>query len=201
MRYTIPMQTPTSKPRILIYGDSNVWGENFSGARIKYSGRWVNRLSRSMRKKARVVADGVTGRVAGDFRADKPRKNGKTAFAPVLQRTSPDIIIIALGTNDLQQRFNRSAANIVDDLLFYKKAAKKARVIYLLPPPFDTGEQSGPEFTEQSERVRQELLQASDKLGNCIELPQLPLSDGLHFSLRGHRIVSSIVRNVLESYL
>lgn len=195
------MQMPTSKPRILIYGDSNVWGENFSGARIKYSGRWVNKLSLSMRKKAHIIADGVTGRVAGDFRTDKPQKNGKTTFVSVLQRTNPDIIIVALGTNDLQQRFNRSAANIIDDLLSYKKAARNARIIYLLPPPFDTGEQSGPEFTEQSEHIRQGLLQASDKLGDCIELPQLPLSDGLHFSLRGHQMVSRIVKKALESYL
>ncbi len=80
--------------RILIYGDSNVWGENFIGARVRYSDRWANRLRKDLRGKARVIADGLPGRVAGEFRTDKPHKNGKATFAKSLSDAGPlDLII------------------------------------------------------------------------------------------------------------
>lgn len=191
-------RTERSK-RILIYGDSNVWGDNFVGSRIRHSDRWVNRLARALRGKARIIADGVCGRVAGDFCADKPHKNGKSAFAAALQQAGTvDIVIIALGTNDLQQKYQRTSQHIIDDLLMYQKLAPKADIVYLLPPPFSTGEDSGPEFTAQSERVRQEILKNKDALGSSIQLPPLPLSDGIHFSPKGHRLLARLVKNMLE---
>ena len=163
--------------RILIYGDSNVWGANFASKRICYSDRWVNRLGRALRGRAQVTADGVRGRVAGDFRTDKPDKNGLPAFTTALQKADNfDLIIIALGTNDLQQRFARTPEDIVRDLLEYRNLAGKTPIIYILPPCFDTSD-------------------------NSIELPKLPLSDGLHFSPLGHYQVFKIVREVLKSYI
>ena len=192
-------RTERSK-RILIYGDSNVWGDNFVGSRIRHSDRWINRLARALRGKAHIIADGACGRVAGDFCADKPHKNGKSAFAAVLQQAGTiDIVIIALGTNDLQQKYQRTSQHIIDDLLAYQKLAPKADIIYLLPPAFSTGEDSGPEFTEQSEAIRQEILQNKETLGEYIELPFIPLSDGIHFSAKGHRLVARVVKQALKA--
>jgi len=194
-------QTTTAK-RILIYGDSNVWGANFASKRIHYSDRWVNRLGRTLRGRAQVTADGVRGRVAGNFRTDKPDKNGLPAFTTALQKADNfDLIIIALGTNDLQQRFARTPEEIVRDLLEYRNLAGKTPIIYILPPCFDTSDNSGYEFTDASEQLRQKLLQRKKELGNYIELPKLPLSDGLHFSPLGHYQVFKIVREVLKSYI
>lgn len=194
-------QTTTAK-RILIYGDSNVWGANFASKRIRYSDRWVNRLGRALRGRAQVTADGVRGRIAGDFRTDKPHKNGLSTFTTALQKADNfDLIIIALGTNDLQQRFARTPEDIVRDLLEYRNLAGETPIIYILPPYFDTSDNSGYEFTDASEQLRQKLLQRKKELGNYIELPKLPLSDGLHFSPLGHYQVFKIVREVLKSYI
>lgn len=194
-------QTTTAK-RILIYGDSNVWGANFASKRIRHSNRWVNRLSQALRGKAYICIDGVRGRVAGDFRTDKPQKNGLSTFTAALQKADNfDLIIIALGTNDLQQRFARTSEDIVRDLLEYRNLAGETPIIYILPPCFDTSDNSGYEFTNVSEQLRQKMLQRKDELGNYIELPKLPLSDGLHFSPLGHYQVFKIVREVLKSYI
>ncbi len=188
--------------RILIYGDSNVYGDNFSGARIRYSDRWVNRLARSLRGKAQFVVDGVCGRVAGDFRKDKPEKNGLSSFNKSLTNTGKlDLIIIALGTNDLQQRYHQTADAILKNLELYRQSAGDVKTIFILPPAFDTGDKSGPEFTNESEEVRQQLLQLRDRLGNCFELPNIDLSDGLHFSPRGHYQVFKSVKYMLKSHL
>ena len=193
-------QTTSSIKRIFIYGDSNVWGDSFVGSRVRYSDRWVNRLKRELRGKAHIIADGLSGRVAGDFCKVKPYKNGKQAFAKALQRAgNVDIIIIALSTNDLQQQYGRTAQAIIHDLTDYQKLAHGANIIYILPPAFSTGEDSGPEFTEQSEEIRQEILRDKDSLGEYIELPLMPLSDGIHFSAKGHRLLARIVKNALKA--
>ena len=130
-------QTTSSIKRIFIYGDSNVWGDNFVGSRVRYSDRWVNRLKRELRGKAHIIADGVPGRIAGDFCKAKPHKNGKQAFTKALQQAgNVDIIIIALGTNDLQQQYGRTARTIIQDLTDYQKLVDSADVICLLPPAF-----------------------------------------------------------------
>jgi hypothetical protein len=194
------MSSNHASKRVFIYGDSNVWGDSFVGSRVRYSDRWVNRLKRELRGKAHIIADGLSGRVAGDFCKVKPYKNGKHTFAEALQQAgNVDIVIIALGTNDLQQQYNRTAQAIIHDLTDYQKLADSADVIYLLPPAFSTGEDSGPEFTEQSEEIRQEILRDKDSLGEYIELPLMPLSDGIHFSAKGHRLLARIVKNALKA--
>lgn len=194
------MDSDHAMKRIFIYGDSNVWGDSFVGSRVRYSDRWVNRLKRELRGKAHIIADGLSGRVAGDFCKVKPYKNGKQAFAKALQRAgNVDIIIIALSTNDLQQQYGRTAQAIIHDLTDYQKLAHGANIIYILPPAFSTGEDSGPEFTEQSEEIRQEILRDKDSLGEYIELPLMPLSDGIHFSAKGHRLLARIVKNALKA--
>lgn len=194
------MSSDRAMKRIFIYGDSNVWGDSFVGSRVRYSDRWVNRLKRELRGKAHIIADGLSGRVAGDFCKAKPYKNGKHTFAEALQQAgNVDIVIIALGTNDLQQQYGRMAQAIIQDLTDYQKLTDSADVIYLLPPAFSTGEDSGPEFTEQSEEIRQEILRRKDLLGEYIELPLMPLSDGIHFSAKGHRLLARIVKNVLKA--
>lgn len=190
-----------SKNRIFIYGDSNVWGDNFAGARIRHADRWVNRLARALRGRAHIIADGVPGRVAGEFRRDKPHKNGLTHFKAALIQAGPiDHIIIALGTNDIQERYGRSVDDILADLLAYKQMAGETAITYLLPPTFETGERSGPDFTEQAAAKQRKLLERKTELGMCIELPNIPLSDGIHFSAQGHRIVAKIVKDMIMLY-
>ena len=194
------MSSNNTSKRVFIYGDSNVRGDTFVGPRVRYSDRWVNRLKRELRGKAHIIANGLPGRIAGDFCEAKPYKNGKQAFTKALQQAgNVDIIIIALGTNDLQQQYGRTAQTIIQDLTDYQKLAHSANVIYILPPAFSTGEDSGPEFTEQSEAMRQEILRNKETLGEYIELPFIPLSDGIHFSAKGHRLVARAVKQALKA--
>ena len=194
------MSSNHASKKVFIYGDSNVWGDSFVGSRVRYSDRWVNHLKRELRGKAHIIADGLSGRVVGDFCEAKPYKNGKQAFTKALQQAGDlDTIIIALGTNDLQQQYNRTAQAIIQDLIEYQKLAHGADIIYILPPAFSTGEDSGPEFTEQSEAIRQEFLQNKEALGEYIELPFIPLSDGIHFSAKGHRLVARVVKQALKA--
>lgn len=176
--------------RLFIYGDSNVYGTKLYGFRVRFHNRWVNRLQTLLGDNWEVLHDGVPGRIAGNYRTDKPQKNGQQYYQEALTKANPDIIIVALGTNDLQQRFRRTVPEVVADLLWYRQASGQIPVIYLLPTHFERI----PEFTDESEdKMRQLHVEAPKSLGRCIELHDIPLSDGLHFSPKGHKKVAETV--------
>ena len=53
-------------------------------------------------------------------------KNGKDTFISTFRTASPvDIVIIALGTNDLQSIYNKTGQKIIEDLLWYKEQIDK----------------------------------------------------------------------------
>jgi lysophospholipase L1-like esterase len=186
--------------RVFIYGDSNVWGENFAGPRIPYHLRWANRLKRSLRDIYKITTDGVSGRVAGNYRSDKPELNGQSTFRESYEKAEHvDIVVIALGTNDLQERFNRSADNIIDDLSWYSNATDGGKVIYLLPPNFNDTEESGPEFTSKSQKLRHQIIKKRGELIDYIAVDNIELSDGVHFSKQGHKLIANTVGERLRA--
>lgn len=187
--------------RVLIYGDSNVWGKNCSGPRIPYYQRWTSRLKRLFKGKFEIIANGVSGRVAGDYR-EKTQCNGQSAFRKVYEKAGRvDLVVVALGTNDLRESFDRSVNEIIADLLWYKDAANKSEIMYVLPSIFSSGEDSGPEFTVKSLRLRDQLIQNKNKLGNYLVINDIDLSDGIHFSPEGHRQMAKIVGEKLREFI
>lgn len=189
--------------RVFIYGDSNVWGENFAGPRVPYHLRWVNRLKRLLKNDYKIITNGARGRVAGDYRLDKPVEcRGQSAFMEAYKKVGHiDTIIIALGTNDLQERFSRSADNIINDLLWYRKIAGHTKILYILPPNFSTGEESGSEFTLRSQKLRDKIVKRREELVSYILVDNLELSDGIHFSAQGHKQMAKIVSEKLRAII
>jgi len=188
--------------RILIYGDSNVWGDNFSGLRIPYHLRWTNRLKRSLKNDYEIIANGVCGRIAGNYRSNKPECNGQSSFYQIYGKVGHvDVVMVALGTNDFQERFSRTADDIINDLLWYKNAVGETEIIYILPPNFSADKDSGPEFTLKSQKIRNQIMCNKEKLGNYIIVDNIELSDGIHFSSRGHKSMAKIVGEEIKAGL
>lgn len=186
--------------RIFVYGDSNIRGDNTSGPAVPYRQRWFSHVRRSMA--VSIVTNGISGRVAGNYRLDKPEKNGKSTYLQALKKAGAvDLIIIALGTNDLQVKYNRTAKEIIDDLLWYRTQSPGLKLLYLLPSIFATDERSGPEFTEQSLSVREELAHHKDALGWSLTPGDIPLSDGLHFSADGHKMIAELIQKEIGRYI
>ena len=54
--------------KILIYGDSNTWGDNFFlGKRIDDDKQWANILQKKLGSEYKVIQEGLPGRIAGNF--------------------------------------------------------------------------------------------------------------------------------------
>jgi lysophospholipase L1-like esterase len=99
---------------VLCYGDSNTWGHDPStGERLARDRRWPGVLRRSLGLGYEVIEEGLPGRTTVFSDPLEPYKSGKDYLIPCLGSHSPvDLVILLLGTNDMQTRYNVSAMEI-----------------------------------------------------------------------------------------
>lgn len=205
--------------KILIYGDSNTWGDNFiTGERIPEEKQWVNILRTKYENKYRFFQEGLPGRIAGNEETIKTYKNGKDTFISTFRTNAPvDKIIIALGTNDLQIKYQKTKDKIIEDLLWYKKQIEESyadledqkkyfndkklpEIIYILPINFDYQDKASVIFDKESEEKRQQIIREfqKDKKLKTIVANDLELfDDGIHLNYPGHEQMASLVERFL----
>lgn len=205
--------------QVLIYGDSNVWGDNFLlGKRIPSEYQWVNILRKKFREKYVFYQEGLPGRVAGNCDKEKVYKNGRDTFMAIYRTNAPvDILIIALGTNDLQVKYNESSEHIIESLFWYKNIINELysdeedrtkyfvdgrlpRIIYVLPPNFRYSKDNLI-FNKESEKKRKDIISYFEKNKNLefIVLNNMPLfEDGVHFDYEGHKKMATTIERILE---
>lgn len=90
---------------ILVFGDSLSWGRvPGSDQRHAVEHRWPYLVEQALgRDRFQVVVDAVPGRTTVFEEPFRPYRNGLAAIEPALIRNTPiDLVILGLGTNDLQ---------------------------------------------------------------------------------------------------
>jgi lysophospholipase L1-like esterase len=99
---------------ILCFGDSNTWGfVPGTGERYSLEVRWPGVLQGLLGSGYRVLEEGLNGRTTVWEDPLLPGRNGSQYLAPCLESHRPlDLVILALGTNDLKRRFSASAEDI-----------------------------------------------------------------------------------------
>lgn len=206
--------------KILVYGDSNTWGDNFiTGKRIADDKQWVNILRKKYNQKYLFFQEGLPGRLAGNDEKIKRYKNGKETFISTFRTNAPvDIIIISLGTNDLQLKYNKTSKKIINDLLWYKETIEESfkdiedrkkyfnnkmpKLIYILPINFDYKVNAKEIFNNECEIKRQEIIKYfKDQKIKAITSNNMNLfEDGIHLNNNGHETMASLVDKELQKY-
>ncbi len=206
--------------KVLIYGDSNTWGDNFiTGKRIADDKQWVNILRKKYNKKYLFLQEGLPGRLAGNDENIKRYKNGQGTFISTFRTNAPvDVIIISLGTNDLQLKYNKTSEKIISDLLWYKEKIEESfndledrkkyfnnkmpKIIYILPINFDYKVNAKEIFDNECEIKRQEIIKYfKDKKMNIIISNEMDLfEDGIHLNNNGHEKMADLVYEELQKY-
>lgn len=135
---------------VLCYGDSNTFGAATvprPDGRYAPDERWPGVLRAALGSGWMVVEEGLGGRTTvSDDPVEGADKNGKTYFFPALRSHRPlDVVTIMLGTNDLKQRFNKSAweiaagVGVLVDVVKTAMAGRNAgvpQILVICPPPF-----------------------------------------------------------------
>jgi lysophospholipase L1-like esterase len=184
---------------ILIYGDSNVWGETPESKRLPHEQHWANILQSKLGSEYHVVQEGLSGRFAGRHSWNGENHcDGQYFFEAVFRSASPvDIVVLALGVNDTSDTAQASVEQIVSDILWYENKTKdiiKAFInkdepiplfIYVLIPNFVETRDNGAHHNDLGKRlaVNNGLKK---EVENFVEMNDIDLSDGIHFSPKGH---------------
>lgn len=108
------------KIQILCYGDSNTWGcigrwveSALPSERYDPAHRWPCVLQSELGDAANVVAEGLGGRTTIYAREGEEFKNGESFLLTCLRSHRPlDLVIIMLGTNDLQVKKDITAEEL-----------------------------------------------------------------------------------------
>lgn len=101
----------TTTKTVLCYGDSLSWGI-IPGTRLRhpYEKRWTGILQQLTGSSVRIIEECLNGRTTAWSDPFRPGRNGKDLLLPILHSHSPiDLVIIFLGTNDLQHIYGVSA--------------------------------------------------------------------------------------------
>ena len=99
---------------IVAFGDSNTWGyEPGTGVRLPPDTRWTGVMQRELGPAWRVIEEGLNGRTTVFDDPIEANRRGSDYLPPCLRSHAPfDLLIIALGCNDLKQRFSAAAGDI-----------------------------------------------------------------------------------------
>ena len=100
---------------ILVYGDSLVWGRNaINRNRHEYKDRWPNVLGASL-ENVKIWEAGLGGRTTDLDFPGLPGRNGLEHLPVALLQAAPlDLVILALGTNDLFAEAGRKPQDTVN---------------------------------------------------------------------------------------
>ena len=201
---------------VLVYGDSNTYAQTnwpYMGApRLPYEERWTSRVQHHFEGQVLVLPEGLGGRTAADVQSgDDAHRNGRAYFQAIFCSHQPvDVMVVALGTNDCQARYGRSAPQIHNDLLWYQGVVAKLsspdfvipKVVYVVPPRFHVNNDD--EYFGGREAIRDELAmlmtQSTDM--DVVRLDDIATSlDGVHLSSEGHRQMAIAVEEKLKEML
>ena len=197
--------------KILVFGDSNTWGDNFlTRRRIPDDKQWCNILQEKLGKDYKVYQEGLPGRFAGSVDKNDIYKNGIDTFLSTYKSIAPiDTLIISLGSNDLRPENNRTSDDIIKDLLSYKELLEKEfnednnryfngklpEIIYVLPINFALPDSKLIKIFQEIEIKRQNILKYfNDNNIKNIYFNHIDLcEDGLHMSIEGHNAMANTV--------
>lgn len=196
--------------RILIYGDSNVWGDKGFGENGALLGRyaakqqWPNILQQLLGDEYVIIQAGLCGRTAGEYAEQTPYLGGKIGYEIALREASPvSGVIIALGVNDAQ---NESAfgEQIVADLQWYSAytqayaadsendMAGGGNVWFIAPVQYHKP------LASKLQCIDEKLRTTHTTISNPLDDHDDYAPDGIHFSLHGHRRMAQGVYKAIK---
>ncbi|MDO8335305.1 MAG: GDSL-type esterase/lipase family protein [Candidatus Saccharibacteria bacterium] len=139
------------KKTVLLYGDSFYWGiYATTGKRHQRQDRVDVVCQQELGDDFEVINEGLRGRTMFGENGAFPERDGLTQFGPIFASQLPiDIVVIMLGTNDINTATNHDVKEIAASLDSYKEKMKYwcefmkfdvPKVVVLAPPHINESE-------------------------------------------------------------
>ena len=200
---------------ILCYGDSNTHGTTpmrhmDDVGRFPFAERWPGIMKAALGPGHEIIEAGLPGRTTVfDDPIEGAYRNGKRMLQGCLESHRPlDVVVLALGVNDLKARFSLSAYDIARGVGVLVQmintvtgvTGKPAKVLVLSPPHILCTGWLAPMFAggDAKSRALAPLVAAEAAYhgADCLDLaPAAKVSpvDGIHFDAAGQRAIGEAV--------
>jgi len=211
-------------PSLMIFGDSNTYGtppvtRRGLNARFGPDIRWASRACQDLGRSWTLVEEGLPGRTAQFNDPVMGRHmNGWLGLRIALESHGPlDVLVIMLGTNDVQTRFGASSqivlagiAGLLDIALSTEMQMRHGgfRILLVCPPPIlESGPFAG-EFVGSAETSRAlaplyESLAKARKIGflDAGQIVEVSAVDGVHLDEAGHTKLGAAVADAVRDLM
>jgi lysophospholipase L1-like esterase len=206
-------------PTIVTFGDSNSWGyEPVSGVRYPKGVRWTTVMHQELGPTYALIEEALNGRTTVFNDPIEPYRCGLDYLQPCLMSHAPlDLLIIALGCNDLKKRFSVSASDIArgaERLIMTARslavgpAASAPKIILVAPPPvakltefaemFEGAEAKSKALAGHYRTIAERLDVGFVNSGEHITCSD---RDGIHFEADQHAIFGRAMAQAVIQYL
>lgn len=209
-----------SEKRILLYGDSITWGRNPKNRhRYDKKHRLVNIIQSRLGKNYDVIEEGLWGRMMRGPNPNLPARDGLEHFRTVLDSHRPlFVLVIALGTNDMQKVMNKSADEIVQGLesyfqeinsIEYEEFENKPEILIVSPPKIviapDNTQHDFAGSLEKQEKLTSLMELATQEHGayfvNGSNAATGSTIDGVHLDQKSTKRLAEFITDVLEDII
>lgn len=211
--------------RILCFGDSNTWGyvPATAGERYGWETRWPGVLQQELGSEYKVIEEALNGRTTVWDDPMSPGRNGSKHLPTVLETHTPiDLVIIALGVNDLKHHFHLNAIDIALGVATLAEIVAQSHagrleasgirrspdILLVAPaPPVESPNPFGHKFDGAPERsvgIGKAIAEVAVELGcatlDASQFVTIPDTDGIHLDEKGHSALGVAVgKSVLNA--
>ncbi len=214
--------------RILCYGDSNTWGyipqwedPGMYSKRYERDARWTGILAELLGEDYEIIEEGLNGRTTIYSPPGEEFKNGLSYLLPCLLSHRPiDIVILALGTNDLhlpyqpeEKDLGNGIREIIDVIQETKKCARNwvSPEIVLVSPSHiieakgrtevyqSYGGEEGARLSKCFSRLYEQIAEEkSCRFLDAALYAEPSEADGVHWTAESHSRFASAVAKIIK---
>lgn len=205
---------------ILCFGDSLTYGfDPATGGRFAPPDRWPDVMAGALGPQHSVITEALPGRTTVFDSPYAPARSGKELLAPILESHAPvDLVILMLGTNDLQGPLELSARHSASglwtliDIVFRSNAgpaAGKPDCLVVAPPPIhDAKGFMGVFFAgrdQESEQLAVHFKTIADAAGAAFfaagEVVHVSPVDGVHLDAPSQQALGRALAEQVKGHL
>ena len=204
---------------VLLYGDSLSWGI-VPGTRNRwpFAERWAGVLQARLGDGVRVVEEHLNGRTTAFEHPLLPGRSGLALLPALLESHAPlDLVVVMLGTNDLQTILGRTpyesalgTAALVDAIRRtpLEGGGSPPDVVLVAPPPLRPRDATAEKFldgatTSAALAARQRAVaeQTGCRFFDAGQVIQTSAVDGVHLDAAAHRALGEALAGIVAAAL
>lgn len=215
------MNTNISAGRILIYGDSYVFGKIPGGLRYDPATRFIGVTQSYLGSEYEIIEEGLRGRTIAGENGFVPHRDGLSQFGPILASHLPlDLVFIFLGLNDTNSSRKSTPEEIVSPLIKYIRGVSwwskhlgfaKPKVCLIIPPaisePNSINEYknifngSGEKILAMQKLIRQLADDNKILTFDASKVVTVSPVDGIHLDAENNRLLGQALAQFIKEVL